>query len=150
MLTTLPPITFPITSKQVGGLMDCVQQLNVVDAGLDPRRQHNLDILLHLHELYADTHGQLDYRSPDGHRRLVQDSITFVPEQLVTKHGDLRAAHLAINFNNAQAKLKRRGYPMLSYDVNELINQCRDFEAFPLGTEQRISLMLNYLAKKTA
>ena len=44
MLTTLPDLTFPITPMQVNGLMDGVQQLNITEAGVDPRTQKALDL----------------------------------------------------------------------------------------------------------
>lgn len=150
ILSTLPPIHFPLTFQQVGALMDFVQKMNVVDAGVDPRTQKAADIEFHIYELLADTRGTRDYRGRDGHARLVQESMAFIPEQLVTKHGDLRAAHLAINYNNAQAKLKRHGFAPMTDNRDTLVNECRDLLAFPLGTEERVSLYLNYLAKKTA
>lgn len=150
MLSTLPPIYFPITSKQVGVLMDNVQQLNVVDAGVNPLEQKTLDNILHIYELMADTHGALNYTGEEGQRRLFQEAVTFVPEQLVTKHGDLRAAHLAINYNNAQAKLKKHGFPPITGDVNLLTNMGRYLVSLPMRTDERISLYLSYLAKKTA
>lgn len=149
MLNTLPPIHFPITSQQISALMDGVQQLNTIDAGLDHLQQKTLDNVLHVYELLADTHGKLDYRGEEGQRRLYQEAVTFVPEALITKHGDLRAAHLVINYNNAQAKLKKHGFPLLTTSKDELINMGRYLVALPLRTDERISLYLNYLAKKT-
>lgn len=149
MLKTLPNLVFPINNRQTGPLMDGVQQLNVVDAGIDPRTQKALDILLHAVELYADTGGAIDYTGQQGHARLCQDAVSFVPEMLVTKHGDLRAAHLALDFNNAQAKLKKAGFPLLTGDVNMLVNQCRDILQFPLRMEERMGLLLSYLSKRS-
>lgn len=148
-LNILPNITFPVTSRQCNGLMDGVQALNLAEAGVDPRTQKALDILLHVVELYADTNGQIDYMGQEGHKRLFQDAVSFVPEQVVTKHGDLRAAHLAIDFNNAQAKLKKAGLPLLTGNRDDLINQCRDILTLPLRSEERMGLLLSYLAKKT-
>lgn len=149
MLNTLPPIHFPITSQQIGPLMDGVQQLNVVDAGVNPLQQKTLDNVFHIYELYADTNGQLDYRGEQGMAKLFQEASTFIPEVLVTKQGDLRAAHLTINFNNAQAKLKKHGFPLLTGDVNALNAMGRFLVSLPLRTDERISLYLSYLAKKT-
>lgn len=148
LLYTLPDITFPVTSKQCNGLMTGVQVMNLAEAGVDPRTQKALDLELHIWELYADTGGRVDYTGQKGHARLYQDAVSFVPEQVVTKFGDLRAAHLAIDFNNAQAKLKKAGYPLLSNNRDELINQCRDLLALPLRSEERLGLFLSYLAKK--
>lgn len=143
----VPDLAFPITSKQINPLMDCVQVFNLLDAGVEPRTQKALDVFLHIWELYAKTNGRIDYTGPAGHQRLFQDSCTLVPEMIITKHGDLRAAHLGLDFTNAQMKLKGAGFPQLTNNRDDLINQCRDILTFPLRTEDRMSLLLSFLGK---
>lgn len=149
-LPTLPNITFPVTPPQINPLMQAVVRLNILDAALSERSQKALDIELHIHEIKADTGGQIDYTGPDGHRRLVQDSFSFVGEgcPIVTRHGDLKAAFLAIAFNDSQAKLARANMPILSDDVQTLLVQVRDLIAYPVRTEDRIGVFLSYLRKK--
>lgn len=148
-LRVLPDLTFPITPNQVNPLMDNVQQFNVMDAGVDPRTQKALDLMFHAYELLADTGGRVDYTGQAGHARLFQDAVNLIPEMLITKHGDLRAAHLGIDFNNAQAKLKKAGMPLLTDNRDDLIFQCRDLLTLPLRSEERMGLLLSFLAKKT-
>ncbi len=130
--------------------MQAVVRLNIIDSGLSERSQKALDIELHVHEILADTGGAVNYTGQDGHRRLVQDAMSFVGEgcPIVTRHGDLKAAYLAIGFNDAQFKLFRAGKPMLSDDVPTLLNQVRDLMVMPPRTEDRIGLFLAYLRKK--
>lgn len=148
-LRTLPDLVFPITPKQVNPLMDNLQQLNITEAGVDPRTQKALDIHFHIYELYADTGGRIDYTGQGGHARLYQDAVNLIPEMIVTKHGDLRAAHLGLDFNNVQAKLNKAGMPLLTDKRDDLINQCRDILTLPLRAEERMGLLLSYLAKKS-
>ena len=76
------------------------------------------------------------------------DACVLIPEVVITKHGDLRAAHLGLDFTNAQMKLKQSGFSELTIDRDDLINGCRDILNFPLRTEDRMSLLLSYLAKQ--
>ena len=150
MLKLLPTLTFPITHNQVNGLYDGVVQLNVLDAGLSDRSQKALDIVLDTYEIKAKTSGAIDYTGPGGHLRLFQDAMNFVGDgnPIATRHGDMRAAHLAINWNNTQVALANAGMTLLSADVNQLILLCRDFTVLPLRSEDRIGLFLSYLRKK--
>lgn len=149
-LSKLPNLTFPVSSRQVNALMENVVRMNVLDAGLSERDQKAIDIELHINEIMADTAGAVNYTGQDGHRRLVSDAFAFVGEgvPIVTRHGDLKAAYLAIAFNDAQAKLAKAGMPRLTDDVALLRNLVRDLLAYPVRTEDRISLFLSYLRKK--
>lgn len=149
-LSKLPNITFPVTPRQVNSLMENVVRFNIIDAALSERSQKALDIELHCQEIKADTAGAVDYTGQDGHRRLIQDAFSFVGEgvPIVTRHGDLKAAYLAIGYNDAQFKLRRAGMPLVSDDVNTLLNSVRDLMAYPPRTEDRIGLYLAYLRKK--
>lgn len=150
MLVRLPDLVFPITGRQADALMENVVKLNVLDAGIAERTQKALDLEFHIHEVKADTGGTVDYSGHGGHARLLQDAMTLVGDgsPLVTRHGDLKAAFLAIAFNDCQAKLAKAGMPLLTKDVNLLINQVRDLLNFPNRTEDRMGLFLSYLRKK--
>ena len=149
-LSKLPNLTFPVSSRQVNALMENVVKMNVLDAGIAERVQKALDIEFHVQEIKADTNGAVNYTGPDGHRRLVQDAMSFVGDgcPIVTRHGDLKAAYLAIAFNDTQYKLARAGMPLLSDDVQTLLTTVRDLLTMPPRTEDRIGLYLSYLRKK--
>lgn len=149
-LSKLPNLTFPVSSRQVNALMENVVKLNVLDAGIAERMQKALDIELHVQEIMADTGGAVNYTGADGHRRLVQDAMSFVGDgcPIATRHGDLKAAYLAIAFNDAQFKLAKAGMPLLSSDVQTLLGTVRDLLTMPPRTEDRIGLYLSYLRKK--
>ena len=151
MLKLLPDIKFPVTSAQTNAMMDNLVQLNVLDAGVPDRGQKALDILLHTYELKAKTAGVIDYTGQDGHRRLLQDAMNFVGDgsPIVTRHGDMRAAHLAIDYSNTQIVLKSSGMTAIASDVNALLDLCRDLMSFPMRTEERMGLFLTYLKKKS-
>lgn len=148
-LSLLPALTWPITPKQIDGLMVNLMQLNTLEAGIPDRVQKALDIVFDVYELKAKSKGTIDYTGEAGENRLVQEAITFVPEQIVTKHRDLDAAHLAIAFNNAQVQLSRAGMPLLPNDVPALLVLAKRLLARPVRTEQRIGLFLSYLQKKS-
>ena len=148
-LKLLPDLTFPLTQAQINPLLESVQKLNVLDAGVDPRTQKAIDIMLHAWDLKAKTGGRIDYTGPNGHARLYQDAVRLVPEFLATKHGDLRAAHLGIDFNNTQVDLRTAGMALLPGGTFELINMCRDILNTPIRTDERMSLLLSLLSKKT-
>lgn len=147
-LVPMPPLTFPITQRQANALMENVVKLNVLDAGLSERTQKALDLVFESYEVLAK--GGPDYTGEAGHRELAQSAMNFAGDgsPIITRHGDLRAAHLAISFNNTQAALKAAGMPLLTTDVNVLLTLCKDFATFPPRTEDRIDLFLGYLRKK--
>lgn len=149
-LTTLTDLTFPITGSQIHSLMENIAQLNILDAGLNKLSQNSLDLEFHIWQILAETNGQIDYTGKAGHERLKQDAVTFISfgSPIITKHGDIAAAHLAIDFNNTQAKLKAAGMPLLSSNKNILLNQCSDLAPLPSQIDERLSLFLKYLAKK--
>jgi len=150
MLTLLPELKFPITSRQTDAMMNNLCQLNVLDAGVPDRAQKALDLLLHIYELKAKTAGAIDYTGQAGHALLLQHAMNFVGDgsPIVTRHGDLRAAHLAIDYSNTQIMLKDAGFSAIPSDVNLLLDMCRDLMNFPMRTEERMGLLLTYLKKK--
>ena len=149
-LILLPDLSFPVTPKSADGLMVNLVQLNMLDAGLNERQQKALDIVLDTYELKAKSKGEIDYTGKDGHQKLFQHAMSFCGEgnPVVTRHGDLAAAHLAINYNNAQMKLKAAGMPLVSPLVSELLLLCGDICAMPQRTEARCGLFLSYLQKR--
>ncbi len=150
-LIVLPDLKFPVTAKQADSLMVDVVQLNLVDAGINERQQKALDILLDTYELKAKSAGQIDYTNTDGHTRLFQHAMNFVGDgsPITTRHGDLRAAHLAIAYNNAQMKLKAAGMAALPAEVTLLLELCRDFCALPIRSEEKMGIYLSYLQKRS-
>jgi len=149
-LSKLPQLTFPVRSQQVNPLMENVAKFNVIDHGIAERMQKALDLEFHANEIKADTGGAIDYTGRAGHARLAQDAMSFVGEgcPIVTRHGDLKAAYLAIAYNDAQAKLAAAGMPLLPDDVNTLLTLVQDILTMPARTEDRMALFLSYLRKK--
>lgn len=145
MLSLLTDLTLPIRANAIDSLMTNVVQLNQLDAGLNERQQKALDILFDIYEIKAKTAGATDFTN--DHPALIQAATSFSRDPLVTRHGDLRAAHLAIAFNNAQKALARANMPALTCDVNLLLAEVRDFVTFPPRTEDRMGLFLSYLRK---
>ena len=148
MLTLLPDLTYPITSKQADALMNCMVKLNFMEAGLNERQQRGLAILLHVIDVCTKTRGKFDYRGQDGHRRLFDDSTSIAGSGLGRRLGDLPACHLALDWHDCQMRLKASGQPPISGDVNELLNQCRDLIQLSVDDETRVSLLLDYCSKR--
>lgn len=148
MLTLLPDLTFPVTSKQADALMTDMVKLNFMEAGLNERQQRGLSILLHVLDVYVKTHGRFDYRGQDGHRRLFDDATSIAGSGLGRRIGDLEACHIALDWHDCQMRLKAAGQPPISGDVNELLNQCRDLIQLSVDDEKRISLLLDYASKR--
>lgn len=147
MLSVLPDLTFPITIKQLDPLYSGLVQLNVIDAGIDIQRQKALGILFDTYEILAKT--GVNYTGLDGHRRLFEDAQTFLGgSSVATRHGDLRAAHLAIDFNNAQKRLQKAGLPLLPADVGELLRLCSDLATIPSQTDDRLGVLIRMLQKR--
>lgn len=150
-LTVLPDLTFPVTPPQVNILMNNVVQLNALDAGLNVNQQKAIGILLDTFEIYAKSGGRIDYLGKDGHARLFQDAMTFAGPQtcLATRHGDLRASHLAIDWNNAKKRLLQAGLPIvLPADVSALLELAKDLIPIPSQTDDSIGVLIRYLQKK--
>lgn len=148
-LRMLPDLVFPIRPDSINPLMDNVQQLNIVDAGIPERVQRALTLNFHIFDLYVKSGGRLDYRGEDGRQRLVQDAASFIGgSTIATKHGDLAAAHLSIDYHDSQSRLKQAGMPLLPSDVNALVELSRKMADFPSQTEQRVALFLDYLSKR--
>lgn len=149
MLRLLPDIKFPVDPRQINPLMENVHQLNVLEAGINERMQKALGIFFHILDTYCKTGGKVDYRGREGHERLKQDAITFCGgSSVATKHGDLAAAHLGIDYHDTSIRLRDMGLPPLPNSVGELLKECMDFANLAPQTENRIGLYLDYLGKK--
>jgi hypothetical protein len=149
-LRLLPDLEFPVTSKQINPLMDNIVNLNILDAGLTENYQRALGIHFHIFDTWIKTGGKLDYRGIEGHKRLVADSMAFVGgSPVTTKHGDLAAAHLSIDYHDTQIRLKSAGQPALVSDVNQLIRDCIDLSQFAVKDEIRVGLYMDYIGKKS-
>jgi hypothetical protein len=150
MLTLLPDLKFPITKAQFDPLMSNLVKLNIIDGALNEKIQRGLGLFLHTHDLWCKSGGRIDYRGPAGHARLMQDAMTFCGpgNPVATRHGDLAAAHLSIDMSDTQCRLKDAGLPLLSWDVNDLINQCRDLSEYSPEQEKRVGLLMDMLGKK--
>jgi hypothetical protein len=150
-LTTLPDLSFPVTSSQVAGLMNNVVQLNFVDAGLNQLMQRAIGILLDTIEIYAKSGGRINYLGKEGQARLFQDAMTFAGPQtcLATRKGDLQASHLAIDWNNATKRLQQAGLTIvLPNNVSELLDMAKDLIPLPSQTDDSIGVLIRYLQKK--
>jgi hypothetical protein len=149
-LNLLPDLTFPITQRQVDPLMDNMVQLNLLDGCLSERGQRALNLCFHIYETWCKTGGKVDYRSKDGHRRLIQDAMTFcgTGNSIGTRYGDLSAAHLGIDYHNAQMRLKEAGHLPLSSNVSNLIGMCPDLAEFSPEWEKRAQLLMTMLGKR--
>lgn len=149
MLRLLPDVKFPVTPTQINPLLENVHQLNILEAGIHERFQKALGIFFHVIDTYCKTNGAVDYRGPEGHKRLVQDAMTFCGgSSIATKHGDLAAAHLGIDFHDTSIRLRDKGLPPLPTAVADLLKMCADFAALPPQSENRINLYLDFLGKK--
>ncbi len=150
MLTILPDLQFPISKHQFDPLMSNLVQVNILDGALNEKIQRGLGLFLHTHDLWCKSGGRIDYRGPAGHQRLMQDAMTFCGpgNPVATRHGDLAAAHLAIDFSDTQIRLKAAGLPLLSSDVSDLIGLCRDLCEYSLEQEKRVGLLMDMLGKK--
>ena len=149
-LTLLPDLIYPVTGAQINALMDDVVKLNLVDAGLTSRDQDAIDIMLDCYEIKAKSLGAIDYTGLEGHRRLHEDAMRLINDgnPIMTRHGDMTAAHVAIGYHDAQINLRTAGMPLLSSNRNDLIALSRDILQFPKRTEARMALFLRYLRKK--
>ena len=93
MLTLLPDLVFPITSKQADALMVNMVQLNLMEAHLTEKQQRGLGLLLHVIDVFVKSGGRIDYRGLEGHRRLVDDAMSLAGRGMGNRLGDLAACH---------------------------------------------------------
>lgn len=149
-LKLLPDLQFPVTLQQANVLMENVVQLNIIDGALSERTQRALGLYLHTFDLWVKSGGKVDYRGKDGHRRLIEDAMRFVGtgNPVATRHGDLAAAHLAIDWSDTQVRLAPLGQA-LSANVSELIGACPDLAEFSPEMEKRTGLLMDYWGKKS-
>lgn len=148
MLTILPPLKFPVTASSIDPLMNSLVQLNRLDAGIPETTQVALGIYLHCYDLYVKTKGAVNYLGVDGHERLKADAMRFAPSQVVTRHGDLSAAHLAIDWSDTAIRTQQNSMPMPPSDVNDLLAASRDLVGLSMQLERQIGLLLDFCGKK--
>ena len=150
MLITLPDITWPVTKEQANTLMVDVQQLNILEGGLSEPSQRGLGIYFHTFDLWVKSKGKIDYRGVDGHRRLVEDAMRFVGtgNPVATKHGDIAAAHLSLDWHDTQMRLKEGHHAPISSRVGDLLHESRELAALSIEMEKRTGLLLDYLGKR--
>lgn len=148
-LRLLPDLKFPVNHRSIDPLMDNLMQLNQVDAGISERTQRALTLFFHVSDLFIKSQGKYDYRGEEGRQRLVQDAVAFVGGSSIgTKVGDLPAAHLSIDFSDAQCRLIQHSMPLLPNDVNTLVGLSRKMAEFAPQVEQKVALFLDYLSKR--
>lgn len=149
-LKILPSIVYPVNPSQANVLHENVVQLNLVDAGLNPRQQQAIGLTCDIYDLLAKSGGAVDYRGVAGHRRLYADAMAFVGtgSPIVTRHGDLKAAHLAIDYSDTQQKLAKAGMAPIPSEVALLLKESIDLSNLPGKEDDRIALLLRYLLKK--
>lgn len=151
MLKLIPDLVFPLTPKSFSPLMDNVVQLNTLDSGIPENMQRALGLMLHCYDLWCKSNGTINYIGMDGHKRLVQDAMTFcgTGNPVATRNGDLSAAHLSIDWHDTQIRLKEKGQTLLSDNPNELLHLCSDLYGLAIMDEKRIGLLMDMLGKKS-
>jgi len=150
MLKLLPNGLFPITVQQFNPLMDNLVQLNILDAGLSDKAQRGIGLYLHTYDLWVKSGGAIDYRGHKGQERLLEDTMTFCGHgnPVPTRHGDLAAAHLAIDWHDTQVRCMSTGLPLLSTQTADLLNEARNLCEYSPEMEKRVGLLMDYLGKK--
>lgn len=150
MLRLLPDLVLPVTPSQVNPLMENLVQLNILEAGLNDRYQRALSILFHTYDTFVKTHGRVDYLGLEGRKRMMQDAMAFCGHgnPVATRHGDLAAAHLAIDYHDTQERLRAAGIAPLPAVVSDLISMCMDLTTFSSQDEIRANLLLDYMGKR--
>ena len=108
-LPLLPDLVYPVTKQQFDPLMTGVVQLNMIDGCLTEKHQRGLALSFHTFDLWCKSKGRIDYRGRTGHEWLIRDAMTFCGpgNPVATRHKDMEAAHLTIDFHDCQMRLKR-------------------------------------------
>lgn len=150
MLKILPNFRYPITLDQFNPLMDNLVQLNILDAGLNDKTQRGIGLYLHTYDLWVKSRGVIDYRGPKGHQRLVEDAMTFCGHgnPVATRHGDLAAAHLAIDWHDTQVRCMQNNMQLLTTDRAALWGEARELCEYSPEMEKRVGLLMDWLGKK--
>lgn len=149
-LKVLPDVTFPLTASSIAPLADSMVQLNLIDGCLTDRDQRALGIHFHIFDLWVKSGGKYDYRGRVGHERLKQDAHAYArSESILTRYGDLAAAHLAIDFSDCQIRCQGAGLPLLPTKVQDILVGCIDLCGMTAMEEKRVSLILDILGKKS-
>lgn len=143
-------MVFPVTANQFDPLFRNVVQLNKLDNGITEKQQRGLTLFFHIYDLWVKSNGGIDYRGDKGQMRLVQDAMAFcgTGNPVATRHGDLSAAHLGIDYSDTQVRLMKADLPMLPNTVSELLKMCVALCEYPEETEKRVGLLMDYLGKK--
>ncbi len=130
--------------------MDGVAQLNIIDGALNERMQRALGIYFHTFDIWCKSGGRIDYTGRTCHARLVQDAMTFAGpgNPVATRHGDLAAAHLAIDYSDTAMRLKAVGATPLATNVSDLIGKCPDLAELSAEMEKRVGLFMDMLGKR--
>lgn len=151
MLQVMPNPVFPVTLHQFDPLMNSVVKLNILDAGLSDKSQRGIGLYLHTYDLYVKSGGKINYLGKDGHQRLMEDALTFCGygNPVATRHGDLAAAHLAIDWHDTTMRCIAMGLPLVSPDVSVLLNEARHLSEYSPELEKRTGLLMDWLGKKT-
>lgn len=152
MLKILPSLKYPITKQQFHPLADSVANLNVLDAGITEPEQRAIGIYLHIFDLYVKSKGKVDYRGKAGFERLKEDAMIFcgVGNPVATRHGDLAAAHLAIDFSDTAIRCQQTGLPLPPNTPGGLLNECESLTLLSIQDEKRLGLLMDCLGMKAA
>ena len=143
-------MTFPVTGKQFDPLMDGVVQLNLIDGTLTEPQQRAIGLFLHVFDLYVKSGGKINYMGRDGHERLKQDAMTFcgTGNPVATRHGDIAAAHLAIDWSDTAIRCASVGLPSPPNTSQGLLVGCIDLCGLTTTDEKRVGLLMDFLGKK--
>lgn len=148
-LRLLPDLVWPLNSRQIEPLNENLVQFNVIEGGLSARQQKALNILFSISDRWVKSGGKLDYRGREGHRKLVEDAMNFVGgSPVVTRHGDLAASHLALDYHDAQCRLIQAGQEQLPNAREALLALVKDISDMPIKLQDQLLVLLDYLAKK--
>ncbi len=150
-LKILPAMVFPVTGKQFDPLMDSLVQVNLLDGTLTEPQQRAIGIYLHIFDLYVKSNGKIDYRGRAGHERLKQDAMTFcgAGNPVATRHGDIAAAHLAIDWSDTAIRCKQATLPSPPATASGMLGECIDLCGLTTIDEKRLGLLMDFLGKKS-
>lgn len=145
-LVLLKNLTFPLDPSHTDELLHNAMQFSILSKGVTERQQRALGLHFEIYALLARSKGTLDYTERAGHERLKTDAMAVMGggNPIFTRHGDLAAAHLAIDWHNAQCRLKKAGLPLLADDTDALLVGCKDLVELPEKIEERLDMYLRW------